>query len=293
MTDYCVSEPSTTSTSGTAILLVHGFGAFGAQWRDNLEPLAKASGLPVFAPTFPGFGRSEKVAVPYSQNMWTEFLRDFVLQVVRQPVVIVGNSIGGFISTSLAGDYPDLCRGLVLVNSAGPIDPTFNLQSLNQSRTPPPKLVVDSVSQALFWYLERTIPGTLKWLYPTTPQRADIWLAEEIYRAACDARAVDVFKAVFYLPPPRALNYLINECWRGPTLVLQGALDPLNDSKKRAQQLEDLCPEHVTKVLLQAGHCPHDEVPQEFNGRLLEWMEVKLLLNEPLGRPTAATASLA
>jgi pimeloyl-ACP methyl ester carboxylesterase len=34
-------------------------------------------------------------------------------------VVLVGNSIGGFISASVAADYPDLVKGLVLVNSAG------------------------------------------------------------------------------------------------------------------------------------------------------------------------------
>lgn len=39
--------------------------------------------------------------------------------------------------------------------------------------------------------------------------------------AAGDIGAVAVFASVFYLPPPRALNYLINECFKGPTLVLQ------------------------------------------------------------------------
>jgi pimeloyl-ACP methyl ester carboxylesterase len=42
-----------------------------------------------------------------------------VVQVVGSPVVAAGNSIGGFISASLAADYPQLCSGLVLINSAG------------------------------------------------------------------------------------------------------------------------------------------------------------------------------
>lgn len=42
---------------------------------------------------------------------------------------------------------------------------------------------MQAVAGGLFWYLERTIPGTLKWLYPSAPERADEWLAEEIYRA--------------------------------------------------------------------------------------------------------------
>jgi pimeloyl-ACP methyl ester carboxylesterase len=48
-----------------------------------------------------------------------DYLRDFILRVVKGPVVLAGNSIGGFISASVAADYPDLVRGLVLLNSAG------------------------------------------------------------------------------------------------------------------------------------------------------------------------------
>ena len=34
-----------------------------------------------------------------------------MIEVVRRPVVAVGNSIGGYISASLAGDHPDLVSG--------------------------------------------------------------------------------------------------------------------------------------------------------------------------------------
>ncbi|GFR49192.1 hypothetical protein Agub_g11217, partial [Astrephomene gubernaculifera] len=290
ITDYCVAEPSpggAPSAAGgggeqerPAVLLVHGFGAFGDQWRGNMGALA-AEGFHVFAPTFPGFGRSQKAAVPYSQDLWRDFLRDFILQVVRRPVVIVGNSIGGFISASLAADYPGLLRGLVLVNSAGPIDPSFTPAAWRAAvaarRPAPPALLVSAVSTALFWYLERTVPSTLRWLYPTNPDKADQWLAQEILRAAGDSGALDVFRAVWYLPPPRALNWLVAEGWRGPTLVLQGALDPLNDARGRALQLGQLCA-NVRVMLLEAGHCPHDEVPELFNEGLLGFLRSEVLL---------------
>ena len=35
----------------------------------------------VYAPTFPGYGRSEKPALAYSQELWRDFLRDFVVEV--------------------------------------------------------------------------------------------------------------------------------------------------------------------------------------------------------------------
>lgn len=65
----------------------------------------------VYAPTIPGFGRSEKPALAYSQTLWLDFLRDFVVEVVRRPVVVVGNSIGGYISASLAAASPGIVKG--------------------------------------------------------------------------------------------------------------------------------------------------------------------------------------
>lgn len=67
--------------------------------------------LQVYAPTLPGYGRAEKPSIPYSQKLWVEFLRDFVVEVARRPVVVVGNSIGGFLSASLAADYSKLVQG--------------------------------------------------------------------------------------------------------------------------------------------------------------------------------------
>ena len=73
--------------------------------------LRSGSGEQVYAPTIPGFGRSEKPALAYSQTLWLDFLREFVIEVVRRPVVVVGNSIGGFISASLAAAAPATVKG--------------------------------------------------------------------------------------------------------------------------------------------------------------------------------------
>ena len=40
-------------------------------------------------------------------------------------------------------------------------------------------------------------------------------------------------RSVFYSSNPRPLSHLVGNLWRGPTLVLQGTLDPLNDAKGR------------------------------------------------------------
>ncbi|KIY97498.1 hypothetical protein MNEG_10465 [Monoraphidium neglectum] len=69
LTDYCYAEPAAPRAGAPAVLLCHGFGAFGDQWRGNLAALA-AEGFKVYAPTLPGFGRSEKAPIGYSQDAW-------------------------------------------------------------------------------------------------------------------------------------------------------------------------------------------------------------------------------
>ena len=100
-------------------------------------------------------------------------------------MVVAGNSIGGFIGTSMAGDHPDLLSGLILVNTAGPVDAGFDAEAWRAAcaaKKAPPRFVVELFSRALFWYLETSIKSTLKWLYLTNPLRADEWLGSEIYR---------------------------------------------------------------------------------------------------------------
>ena len=55
-----VEREDETVPSLGSVLLVHGFGAFGEHYRDASRELARR-GYTVFAPTLPGYGRSEKV----------------------------------------------------------------------------------------------------------------------------------------------------------------------------------------------------------------------------------------
>lgn len=165
-----------------------------------------------------------------------------------------------------------------MLNSAGKVDPDYRAPTASQveaaaaSKQGPPKFLVELVSRGLFLFLQKSTTQQLTRLYPVAPDNADAWLAEEILRAADDPGALGVFRSVFYLPAPRPLNYLVQELFGKATLVLQGAKDPLSNAVQRAKDIEANC-QNVTVTLLEAGHCPHDEVPERVNAELLKFVE--------------------
>lgn len=93
----------------------------------------------------------------------------------------------------------------------------------------------------------------------------------------------------FYLAPQRPLPYLLNELYQGPVLILQGVLDPLGGGKsgERADKLEAAI-HKATKVCIDAGHCPHDEVPELVNDAIVEFVERVVGQKAPGSPPKAA-----
>jgi len=109
---------------GTPLLLVHGFGASLEHWRYNAPELAEDR--PVFVIDLLGFGFSDKPTVPngfkcWGGHVWARQLSSFVDQVIKKPVVLVGNSLGGYSALLAASATSASVAGLVLVNSAGPM----------------------------------------------------------------------------------------------------------------------------------------------------------------------------
>jgi pimeloyl-ACP methyl ester carboxylesterase len=103
---------------GPVLVLVHGLGGSHLNW-DLFAPLMREHGR-VFAVDLPGFGRSEPGGRTASVAANVAVLHRFLDEVVGEPVVLVGNSMGGMISILEAGEHPEKVRGLVLLDPAVP-----------------------------------------------------------------------------------------------------------------------------------------------------------------------------
>ncbi|MGD1861189.1 MAG: alpha/beta fold hydrolase [Leptolyngbyaceae cyanobacterium] len=256
------------------LLLVHGFGASTDHWRKNIHELQ--ADFDVWAIDLLGFGRSAKPDLSYSGTVWRDQLHDFVQEMIGHAAVSVGNSLGGYASLCVAADYPESVAGIVLLNSAGPFTepataaPPNPIQSAIR-RTMQTVLLQPVPSWLLFQYVRqrRNIRKTLRQVYVDQTAVTE-QLIDEIRRPADDPGAARVFAAVFKSPKGDTVDTLLSRM-SAPLLILWGEGDPWMDTRRRSEQFH----QHYSDLkehFLQAGHCPHDEVPQQVNQLMREWV---------------------
>ena len=255
------------------LLLVHGFGASTDHWRKTIQGLQ--ADFQVWAIDLLGFGRSAKPAWSYSGDLWQAQLQAFITEVIGRPAVLAGNSLGGYGSLCVAANHPESAAGLVLLNSAGPFS---SPDSAPRSQPNPVAKAIQSLmlqplpSWLLFQYVRQpsTIRRTLQQVYLDTTAITD-QLVEEIRRPSGDPGAAKVFASVFKSRQGETVDQLLQRL-TCPLLMLWGEGDPWMNCRQKGAQFREYYPT-LTEHYLQAGHCPHDEVPEQVNGLLRAWIE--------------------
>lgn len=271
-------EAGESSANNPPLLLIHGFGASTDHWRKNIAQLQNH--FPVYAIDLLGFGRSSKPDWVYSGKLWEEQLTDFIQEVIGQPVVIAGNSLGGYASLCVGANHPNLVRGVVLLNSAGPFSDPEKDQETEKKLTLKERFqkAVRSIllqpwsSFLLFQYVRRKsmIRRTLNQVYLDKSAVTD-QLVEDIYRPSCDRGAAKVFASVFKSPKGDQVDELLQRL-EAPLLLLWGEGDPWMDTKARSSKFHQYYSQ-ITEHFLNAGHCPHDEIPEQVNAKIKQWVE--------------------
>jgi len=105
------------------IVLIHGFSAASVHYWPLLVGLQGKSRR-ILAPDLPGHGRSDDPRKGLDANALADGLVEALDAWIGEPVVVLGNSMGGAAAVRYAARRPENVRGLVLISPGGaPMEP--------------------------------------------------------------------------------------------------------------------------------------------------------------------------
>ena len=267
--------------SKPALLLIHGFGASSYHFRYNIPILARD--YHVFAFDLLGFGLSSKPIQEYSASVWRDQAADFITDIIGKPTTIAGNSLGGYTAlyTAQTDHVKSLVNGCILLNAAGRFkDPeaeeiTTEIEKnefVEGIKSFMQRLVIN-VSFVVTKQPAR-IAQVLKQVYPINADNVDDELVESIRYPSLDPNAAEVFYRVIVKngagPQQKYVDDLLNnlDC---PLMLCWGEEDPWI-RPQAADKIQLLYPQ-CERVSINAGHCPHDEAPDDVNYAIDEFMK--------------------
>ena len=106
--------------SGPPILLLHGIWGF---WQ-GFQPVINSviNRWHIYAIDFRGHGKSGRTPNQYLLKDYARDITAFITQNLEEPAVLLGHSLGGMVSTMVAGEHSDKVRALVIGDSQFNVD---------------------------------------------------------------------------------------------------------------------------------------------------------------------------
>ncbi len=266
--------------SDVAIVFVHGFGGSIGHWRQNMSELAKHHN--VYALDLLGFGDSDKPNVAYSVDLWVDQLHEFWQTFIGTPVILVGNSIGSLTCLATAAAHPEMVKGVAMISLPDMASHEDAIPPIARPLVRGLQTIVTSpvLLYPLFYLLKQ--PGVIRhWasLAYVCKESVTEELLEILIKPSREQGSAQAFCAIIramispqFSPSVRSLLSQIQM----PSLLLWGDQDrmiPLGLAKRLSSYNADL----RLIELENAGHCAHDEHPEQVNAMLLDWIDTKVL----------------
>ncbi len=240
-------------------LLIHGWSSSWYALKPMMDLLSQR--FRCVAVDLPGYGESPPFEKRTTIPMYAELMADLMAEVCDSPSVLIGHSMGGMISVELALRHPILVERMVLLS------PTISGRLSRAIRlfiTPVFYLERIPLGNAIVRGLEKVIVGLTDQLMRPVSFAARSGITEEDYkRIRTDARRPGQARTRVECYTAMRDNDLREHLGRveTPALVLWGAEDntvPLRD----AGVVADLWPQADLRIIPNAGHWPHFEMPE-------------------------------
>lgn len=282
------SSSKQSSNNDLNILLIHGFGASKRHWRHNQEFLGNIYNC--YSIDLLGFGESSQPGalldyesckenyVKYSFDLWGDQIATFCKEVIKSPVYLVGNSIGGVVSLKAAEILKENCNGLVLIDCA---QRTMDDKRLKRSDIlmnflrPVIKTLVSKriISNTLFDRAANpaVIKKILKKAYPSG-KNIDDELIEILYNPSQRKNSKEAFRGFINLFDDYLATDLFSKVY-APIQLIWGEKDPWESLREAKSWKDNYKNIKRLDIIKEAGHCPHDENPEETNNLIYKFIQ--------------------
>jgi 3-oxoadipate enol-lactonase len=236
---------------GFPIVCIAGLNADHMAWLPLIESLAQK--YKVILLDNRGVGQSDVPPGPYSIQQMSNDVYGLCQYLGIEQALVMGSSMGGFITQQLMRQYPHFVRAAILVNSTQKSCASFNLFFEGQLELAKAKAPVASCCKLVLSILYSSdflsIPGKVEELIEL---RLNYPYAATVESMQAQFAAVKNFDSSTWV-------HEINT----PTLVI-GSDQDLIFYEPLIKALASAIPRAQYHSFPRAGHLPHHEVPQEF-----------------------------
>ena len=110
----------TAKGKGTAIVLLHGFLENSTMWNPFFNKLAKKNRVVTI--DLLGHGKTECLGYIHTMEEMAEAVKAVLSELRLRKVIVIGHSMGGYVALAFAEKYPEMMKGLCLMNSTATAD---------------------------------------------------------------------------------------------------------------------------------------------------------------------------
>lgn len=137
----------TDEGTGPCVVLLHGYTESSKIWKKFDEILSRS--FRVITVDLPGFGKSECVAEVHTMEVMADVVWEILHAREVSHCLMVGHSMGGFVTLSFARKYPEMLRGICLFNS----HPYADSEEAKQNRDRSIKVIRENHQNYIFQFI--------------------------------------------------------------------------------------------------------------------------------------------
>jgi pimeloyl-ACP methyl ester carboxylesterase len=229
---------------GYPVILIHGFCETHEIWNGFADKLAEK--FEVFAIDLPGFGTSSGLNRPFSIEDVAVQVTNWIGSVNLQSPVIIGHSLGGYVTLAMAKKFPDRFAGIGLFQSTAYDDSEERKANRN-------KVIEFVKSHGVNPYIDTFVPGLF-----ADKKNPSISEADRIARKTIAETLISYAEAM--RDRPSSADFL--KSYLKPVLILGGQKDTII-SKEITIAHGKLIKNAKVHLIQNVGHMAMYENPKE------------------------------